>query len=387
MASQAETLTQNETPSPASTRAAWLKARRLGIGASDTPAILGVSSWAGPVSVYADKAGLSPVEDAESEPDYLILGRLSEATNAAMLQRKTALTVAGALGVTVDEAIEAGLETHRERGDFEAFKAACETVYEDESQAIHRSKRWPFLQATFDDLAVDEAGPLIVEYKNAHNLAGWEDGPQGVREAYFWQVQHQLAVSGLRRAVLSVLVGGSRHEVFWVERDEAAIDRLVAAAEDMARRVLEGDPPDPVGNSADDAAIELVAGARNETGPVALPAEIEALDLEYQAAKDAEREAKKRAKEAQQAIVMALGSHEAGELPSGVGYTYKAQVRNPALSLSPDQWGAIRRAVAHAADHGLDVGPKLRDAIEDTAEKEPSAFRVLRRKAARKGGK
>ena len=39
-------------------REAWLEARRNGIGASDTPGILGVSQWASPFSVAASK--LSP---------------------------------------------------------------------------------------------------------------------------------------------------------------------------------------------------------------------------------------------------------------------------------------------------------------------------------------
>mgnify|MGYP000308297088 CR=1 FL=1 len=46
-------------------RADWKLWRRGGLGASDLPAILGISPWASPFSVWADKCGLLPDEDDE----------------------------------------------------------------------------------------------------------------------------------------------------------------------------------------------------------------------------------------------------------------------------------------------------------------------------------
>ena len=41
-------------------RVIWLKERRTGIGGSDVSAILGISSYASPYTVWADKLGLLP---------------------------------------------------------------------------------------------------------------------------------------------------------------------------------------------------------------------------------------------------------------------------------------------------------------------------------------
>ena len=41
-------------------RAVWLQERRTGIGGSDVPAILGISPYGSPYSVWADKLGLLP---------------------------------------------------------------------------------------------------------------------------------------------------------------------------------------------------------------------------------------------------------------------------------------------------------------------------------------
>ena len=48
-------------------RAEWLAWRRSGIGASDVAGILGISPWASPFTVWADKLGLLPDEDLDDD--------------------------------------------------------------------------------------------------------------------------------------------------------------------------------------------------------------------------------------------------------------------------------------------------------------------------------
>ena len=48
-------------------RQAWLKARRLGIGASDVAAIMGVDEYRGPLAVYEEKVSEAPPEDNAGE--------------------------------------------------------------------------------------------------------------------------------------------------------------------------------------------------------------------------------------------------------------------------------------------------------------------------------
>lgn len=58
-------------------REAWLTARRTGLGASDAPAILGISPFSSPAKVAAQKSGQLPIEDAE-ETELMSWGRKVE---------------------------------------------------------------------------------------------------------------------------------------------------------------------------------------------------------------------------------------------------------------------------------------------------------------------
>src|SRR5262245_35499897 len=70
----------------------WLKWRRDGIGASDIAALMGISPWASPWSVWADKSGLLP---PEPENEYMAAGRWLEAAIAPWFTDITGLHVTG----------------------------------------------------------------------------------------------------------------------------------------------------------------------------------------------------------------------------------------------------------------------------------------------------
>ena len=67
-------------------RAAWLTARRSGIGSSDIAAILGISRYGNALSVYHDKTGGLPLESDDSEP--ALWGRAFEETVAREWARR-----------------------------------------------------------------------------------------------------------------------------------------------------------------------------------------------------------------------------------------------------------------------------------------------------------
>ena len=69
----------------------WLAWRRGGIGASDIAGILGISPWASPYSVWANKVGL--VADEEST-EQMEMGLDMEPAVERMFHRKTGLWVA-----------------------------------------------------------------------------------------------------------------------------------------------------------------------------------------------------------------------------------------------------------------------------------------------------
>jgi putative phage-type endonuclease len=67
-------------------RAAWLTARRDGLGSSDVAAVLGISRYGNALSVYHDKTGGLPLESDDSEP--ALWGRAFEETVAREWARR-----------------------------------------------------------------------------------------------------------------------------------------------------------------------------------------------------------------------------------------------------------------------------------------------------------
>ena len=67
-------------------RAAWLTARRQGLGSSDMAAVLGISRYGNALSVYHDKTGGLPLEGDDSEP--ALWGRAIEDTVAREWARR-----------------------------------------------------------------------------------------------------------------------------------------------------------------------------------------------------------------------------------------------------------------------------------------------------------
>lgn len=349
------------------TRTAWLQARRDGIGGSDIGAIMAPrSAFASPLSVYADKAGLTPLEgDAPSQ--RMRLGILTEEANLKLFAEET-----GAELLSLEEVAELVNEAGSDW--------PCSVRYKDAERLILGSHEYPDLLATLDGLARMPDGTLVVVEAKSHGAGArsrYRDSPRGVPDPYFWQVQTYLAVTGLQTAVMTVLDGGVEHFLVIIERDEEAIEKLAEAAEDMVRRVADGDPPDPVGERADGEAISKMHPEPTDES-VELGDDADMLDLEYQDASAQLKEAKRRLDAAKQAIQLRIGDAKRGHLPSGVSYTWGAQTRNPSLSLDPDGWDSVVGAIDLDA-----LGPKLRDKLEEVANKGTSSFRVLRRSKAK----
>ena len=72
--------------------AEWLEWRRNGIGASDVAGILGLSPWASPWSVWADKVGLSEGPD---ESEAMEFGKRAEPMLGGYFTDRTGLQIAG----------------------------------------------------------------------------------------------------------------------------------------------------------------------------------------------------------------------------------------------------------------------------------------------------
>ena len=108
------------------------------------------------------------------------------------------------------------------------------------------------LGSSFDFVIISMDEPVHLEIKNVDYLAfrdGWiehDDGSIEAPEHIEMQVQHQMAVSGFKRAFIGAFVGGNRYELIERERDEAVIAAIRAKVEQFWDTVEAGQEPTPV---------------------------------------------------------------------------------------------------------------------------------------------
>lgn len=182
---------------------AWLEERRRSVGASEVPAVMGMSSYGvTPLDVYKSKNGV----DREFDPVLGFIGHASEPIMHEWVERFSGLNV---------------------------------TLH---SGFMARSVEHPFLHASFDRVG----DGFMVQMKTAHHYTGhkWDEGiPTDIRV----QVQAELAVSGDARALVVVWIGGREFRHFWEPRDERFInDHLIPTVEKFwHENVSAGVAPEP----------------------------------------------------------------------------------------------------------------------------------------------
>jgi putative phage-type endonuclease len=117
---------------------------------------------------------------------------------------------------------------------------------------------WRVRPAKLDEIVIypephfyDEPDDAILEIKTVDFLAfrdGWtiDEGFIEAPPHIEIQVQHQMLVSGLRRAYIGVMVGGNRIEVIERLADAAVHAGIIAKAREFWQSIDDGRAPDPV---------------------------------------------------------------------------------------------------------------------------------------------
>lgn len=274
-----------------STVAAWHEWRRQGIGGSDVAAVLDISPWSSPWSVWAEKVGLIPPDDL-GETEAVAAGRWLERAIGPWFTHKTGLEVAG----------EQAWMEHLDR---------------------------PTHRATVDGLVFDDASPAydlddalgVLEIKVTGPGRRWDDPPPH----YLAQVQWQMHVTGLVRAWLAVLMG-RRLDIHEIEADpdeqEFIADRVDRFWGDHVVAKL---PPPVDGHDATLDAIgqvwpEHVADMSIDAG-MALATEVDAWRMAKAAKKEAEAAEKRHAA----AIKAAMGGAEIVTVDGQKAVSWKTQ--------------------------------------------------------------
>jgi len=286
------------------TEADWLAARRSGIGGSDAAAVLGLSPFETPLSVYARKRGLLP--DSEETP-AMRFGKLLEPIIAGEYIRETGRTL-------------------RDPGRF----------------TIARSEDVPYLFATLDREILTADGkdvPSILEIKstNAFRADDWADeAPAHVQV----QGQHQLLVTGRAWVSFAVLIGGQDFRWVDLERNDKFIGVMRERLAEFWRRVELGDPP-PAG--AEDKEV-LAALYPREAAGITVPLRGEAVtwDADREIATAEVKKWMRIKEEAEAKIKAAIGEAEAGLLPDGARYTWKTVARE-AYQAAATSYRQLRR--------------------------------------------
>lgn len=166
---------------------AQLKDRINYIGASEAAAVLGLSRWGTPLSVWAEKTGQIVKEDISGRLPVK-LGHKLEQTVAELFMEET------------------GKKLHR----------VNETIFH---------PTYPFLACNLDRRVVGERAIVQCKTASAWKSREW-DGEEIPRE-YIIQEMHELAVSGMDRAYIAVLIGNQDFKIKTIERDEEALKKLI----------------------------------------------------------------------------------------------------------------------------------------------------------------
>lgn len=234
----------------------WVAERRTGLGGTDIPKILGVSRFGGPMDVYMDKMGLTaPLLETEA----MKWGKLLEDPVAREYAFKTGRLVRRAAGFI-------------------------------------RHPSYTFLYANLDRWS-DKKGTArrVYEGKTSGEFAAKEFGEEGTDQVppdYLLQAMHYLAVTGKDEADMAVLVGGQKHRIYTIPRDDELIAGMTEEAVRFWRNKEQGIPPEIDGTEG--AKDYLTYKYRDEGTERPMTDEIASLATAYAALK---AEGKEREKE------------------------------------------------------------------------------------------
>jgi len=166
-------------------REAWLERRKNGVGASDSPNILGYTAWGSAITTYLDKTDQ---------------------------------------GISFDE-------TERMKRGRQIESAIIEMFKEETGKRVRRlsteiwSKEHPFLFATPDGMLIKEDAGLECKNVGVYDKSRWDGN---VPDAYMIQCQHSMLVTGKSVWYLAALFSGNRFEYYKIDRDQWCLDHILS---------------------------------------------------------------------------------------------------------------------------------------------------------------
>jgi putative phage-type endonuclease len=282
-------------------RQAWLQARRAGIGGSDVAALLGLSKYNSPYSLWLDKTGRG-TDDTSGEA--ALWGQLNEDMIARQFALRTGLKV---------QRINSIL-----RGTEDWMLGNIDRAII--NPAISGNVR---IKADGGSLTTDQ----ILEVKTSSQYLDklWGESVDSVPDHYLTQCQWYLGITQVEVCHLAVLIGGNKMRQYKISRD----DELIAMLKSEARTfwhdyVLADQPPEPT--TFDDLAHRF--GQHAEGSVLEADDDLAVLISEYKALGEAIKEAKENQDDMKLDIVKAMRDAEMIMHDGKKLLTYKTQTSN-----------------------------------------------------------
>lgn len=189
----------------------WLQLRKqLGVGGSDAGAVIGMNPYKSAYTLWAEKTGRIP----EFEGNLITeVGSYLEEFVAKLFERET------------------GKKVRRKN------RMLVNTEY---PWAFGDVDRMVVGEKAFLEIKTTNSVPIMKQLRNSNEFP----------EAYYAQVVHYLAVSGLEKAYLAVLINCREFKTFELERDEAEIEALMGAEAEFWCNYVKNDTPPPADGAA-----------------------------------------------------------------------------------------------------------------------------------------
>ena len=260
----------------------WSSIReQAGIGASESPAILGLSPFASALSVYAQRVGTITVE--------------------------------------ANEAMEWGNRLERTILDAYVERTGRNVKHSDR---LCQSVRWPFLVCSPDGIEYDDDFKIIALAQIKLTSKQW-DGE--VPAHVVAQCQHEMAVMGTDRNTAVALLAGTKMVWQDIERNDAYInDELAPTVEQFWNDLQNGTPPRDVDDSdATTKALKLIYPEAMEGSSCKLDSSFYHMKLAREELIGERNDIVQQIRGIDNQVRSAMGNNELGVLSDGSAFTLK----------------------------------------------------------------
>lgn len=251
----------------------WLKQRSKGLGGSDAGAVMGLNPYKSAYTLWAEKTGL--VSSYVPENEAIRLGNDLEEYVAKRFTEQT------------------GKKVRR-------------------SKYCYQSKEFPFMRANVDREIVGENACL--ECKTANPFKDADYSQDVIPPTYYCQCLHYMAVRGLDRMYLAVLVFQKGFYIYCIDRKDPGVEEdiqaLIQTENEFWTHVMSGEPPQVDGSESTTNTLKQLHQS-DETTALDLCDYDDMLD-EIQELKDRQKHLKDRQKTLENEIKEALQNYDFG---------------------------------------------------------------------------